>query len=50
MDRDVEKMAGAPADQRPEYDPPRVERVVSRDELAREMHYAGTIDPSRIIR
>lgn len=26
-----------------EYDPPRVEQVLSPDELEREVHYAGTI-------
>jgi hypothetical protein len=28
-------------EERPGYDPPRVERVMDADELAREVHYAG---------
>jgi hypothetical protein len=46
MDKDTARKAGGSSDERPEYDPPQVERVLSRDELAREMHYAGTTDPS----
>jgi hypothetical protein len=30
----------------PRYEPPLVERVISADEIAREVHYAGSIDPS----
>jgi hypothetical protein len=30
------------------YDPPQVEQVIGADELAREVHYAGAVDPSRI--
>jgi hypothetical protein len=37
----------APVEAQPEYDPPAVEQAISRDELAREMLYAGDPDPSR---
>lgn len=37
----------APEVGQPAYDPPRVEHVIGRDELLREIQYAGTIDPSR---
>jgi hypothetical protein len=33
----------APAPKRPAYDPPQVERVMNADEIAREVHYAGSI-------
>ena len=29
-----------------EYDPPRVEQVLTPDELAREVHYAGSVSAS----
>jgi hypothetical protein len=32
-----------PALKRPEYEPPQVERVMGADEIAREVHYAGSI-------
>jgi hypothetical protein len=41
MEEDTEKKAGASVDKQPEYDPPQVERVMSRDELSRESLYAG---------
>ncbi|HET6616630.1 MAG TPA: hypothetical protein VFH69_02350 [Gemmatimonadota bacterium] len=31
----------AAAQEQPEYDPPKVEDVLTADELAREVHYAG---------
>lgn len=31
----------APAPKRPAYDPPQIEDVMTADELAREVHYAG---------
>lgn len=35
------------ADRKPEkYDAPAVERVMSAEDLAREIHYAGTQNPS----
>ena len=36
-----------PKEVRPEaYEPPRVERVMDTEELAREVHYAGTFEVS----
>jgi hypothetical protein len=34
---------GPPPPERPEYEPPQVERVMNADEIAREVHYAGSI-------
>ena len=35
------------AERKPEkYDAPAVERVMSAEDLAREVHYAGTVNPS----
>ena len=31
-----------PASETPEYEPPQVEKVLDRDELTREVLYAGT--------
>lgn len=31
-----------------EYEPPAIERVMGQEELEREVHYAGVIDPSRV--
>jgi hypothetical protein len=31
---------------RPEYEPPQVEEVLSADDLAREVHYAGVVPVS----
>jgi hypothetical protein len=30
----------------PPYEPPLVERVLTADEIAREVHYAGLLEPS----
>ena len=35
----------APAPRMPKYDPPQVEEVIGADEIAREVHYAGSINP-----
>jgi hypothetical protein len=38
------------ADRKPEtYEAPAVERVMSAEDLTREIHYAGTLPPSRTI-
>ncbi|HEU4464504.1 MAG TPA: hypothetical protein VFS53_05620 [Gemmatimonadota bacterium] len=34
--------------EQPAYDPPKVEKVIGADELAREVHYAGVdVSPGR---
>lgn len=38
------ELRSEPSSQR--YEPPMVERVLTADEIAREVHYAGTLDPS----
>ena len=35
----------APAPKTPKYDPPQVEEVTGAGEIAREVHYAGTLNP-----
>jgi hypothetical protein len=35
-----------PRSSQPRYEPPLVERVLTADEIAREVHYAGSVDPS----
>ena len=38
---DERRNESPPASKRPKYDPPQVEDVLTADELAREVHYAG---------
>ena len=39
----------APAPKRPAYEPPQVEDVLTNEELAREVHYAGVTTVSEPI-
>lgn len=39
----------APAPKTPKYDPPQVEEVIGAEEIAREVHYAGTVPISDIL-
>ena len=38
---DERRNESAPASKRPAYEPPQVEEVLTTEELAREVHYAG---------
>lgn len=40
------ELRSEPLSSHPRYEPPLVERVLTADEIAREVHYAGSIDPS----
>jgi len=41
MDDDVRNESERPSAERTEYEPPAVEEMLSADDLAREVHYAG---------
>ena len=41
--------AKLPADERSEYVAPRIETVITSEDLEREVHYAGTVDGTGLV-
>lgn len=48
LDSGIDQPAG-PDEKAAEYTPPTIESVITPDDLAREVHYAGTVDSSGVI-
>jgi hypothetical protein len=44
MENEIQREGEPSAVRRPEYEPPRVESVMSAEDLAREVHYAGVVE------
>jgi hypothetical protein len=40
------ELRSEPLSSQPRYEPPQVERVLTAEEITREVHYAGSIEPS----
>ncbi|MGK2962650.1 MAG: hypothetical protein ACSLFK_10965 [Gemmatimonadaceae bacterium] len=45
LDSGIDQPAG-PDEEGAEYTAPKIESVITRDDLAREVHYAGVVDGS----